>query len=215
MSLQELTEFIRRYLPVVIVTLLLTGGAFWLGFDRLYENRLEERDSRIRALERQVQELRANVQPIATATPIPTATPTPTLIPIATLTPTAAPAPTVTPVPPTPICWVQVEACLELNLVSGTRQRKCPSKENGKINLASSDIEDLQNLSGQAILSGSTLGCHLNWEGRTETTTPWKSINAQTSSHSFSIALPNGVTTVDLRLTVNGKEPKLFAITIS
>ena len=52
--MNELLLFLKRNLPVVLVAWIIVVGPIWIGIDRLYQNRLEERDAKIRQLQEQL-----------------------------------------------------------------------------------------------------------------------------------------------------------------
>lgn len=155
----------------------------------------------------------ATPTPTWTLTPTPTATSAFTTIPTPTRTPSTIPTPipthtpTITPSPTRTPCPDIQESCLELDLATGTGQQRCPDK-NGLITLKSEEIQNLQNLTGQAInatgqaLTSGADGCRCEWKrkaGPSATLEPTGSL----TNCGFSIGLPAGVRSILLRLTVD------------
>lgn len=155
--------------------------------------------------------------PIATPpfTPTPTSSPTGTLSPTPTLTispptQTSTPTPTLTPTP-TPDCRDVKVSYLELFPSTERTQIEYPDK-NDAIDITIEDIDGLQNLSGEAVLTNTNLidGCTCNWLRKVDDS--WEPINSQIGSCSFLIEVPDPVMVMHLRLTVGGQTKLIVKI---
>jgi len=151
--------------------------------------------------------------PTATGTPTSTTTPTstPTLtIPPPTQTSTPTLTPTLTPTP-TPDCRGVQVAYLELFPSTERAQREYPDK-NDAIDITIEDIDGLQNLFGEAVLTNTNLidGCTCNWLRKVGDS--WEPIDSQIGGCSFLIEVPDQVTVMHLWLTVGGQTKLIVKI---
>jgi hypothetical protein len=154
--------------------------------------------------------VRPQCSPTPTVTPTPTLTPTLTPTPTITLSPTLTITRTPTPCPPVQVSYLE----FDLDLAAGTVQITPPPA--GVIILTRAQIGSSAALSGRVILGKApAAGCYsdLKWEGTTRVGGPWKTITGNPNS-SFSIMIPNHVTTIFLKLTIGGQQPKLYTIQI-
>jgi hypothetical protein len=136
--------------------------------------------------------------------PPPTPTNTPTAI--VSLTPTLAITPT-----STPDCSDVQVSYLELDLLTGTSQYP----ENGVIKLTRTDIA--KNLTGRAVLTIPNVagGCMCKWGWWINGSKSSDNLSKRAENCSFSIDIPDQVTRIQLRLTVDSKQLSLFTIEVS
>jgi hypothetical protein len=107
---------------------------------------------------------------------------------------------------------VQVSPCLELDLVTGTGQRICPSAS-GELVPPPGSLDGLQNLSGRAILTHAG-GCACEWEGKTREGHPLEKLHGLTRDCSFSFGLPDRPTSAYYLMLSVGEQHKLFIISV-
>jgi len=108
---------------------------------------------------------------------------------------------------------VQVSPCLELDLVTGIGQKKCPNDHQDELVLSPRDLGGLQNLSGRAILTHAG-GCACEWEGKTGDGSSMDRLHGPTQDCSFSFGLSDRPTSAYYLTLAVGGQQRLFIIRV-